>query len=133
MNAKNFLHTIEPWMLSVLRIIIGFLYMQHGTAKLFHYPMSMGGHLAPFSLIWFAGILETFVGALVLFGLFTRLAAFILSGEMAIAYFMIFAPKDFWPLVNHGESVVFFCFVFLYFAVAGGGSWSLDRLIRHKR
>ncbi|APZ41885.1 DoxX family protein [Acidihalobacter ferrooxydans] len=132
MSLQKFLNTCSPTALSILRIIVGFLYMQHGTAKLFHYPMSMGYH-APFTLIWFAGILETFGGALVLFGLFTRPAAFLLSGEMAIAYFKIFAPKDFWPLVNHGEAAVYFCFTFLYLSIVGGGPWSLDRLLRHKQ
>lgn len=129
---KKFLDALSPTMLSVLRIIVAFLYMQHGTAKLFHFPVSMGYH-APFTLIWFAGVLETFVGGLVLIGLLTRPAAFLLSGEMAIAYFKVFAPRDFWPLVNHGEDAVFFCFVFFYFAIAGGGPWSLDYLFRGKR
>ena len=121
----------SPRVLSLLRIIVGFLYMEHGTSKLFHYPASFG-HIPLFSLFWFAGVLETFGGALVLLGLFTRPAAFLLSGEMAIAYFKVFAGKGFWPLVNHGEPAVFYCFVFLYFAVAGAGPWALDRFL-HRR
>lgn len=130
MSLRQFLDNRSPQVLSVLRIIIGFLYMEHGTSKLFHYPASFG-HIPTFSLIWFAGVLETFGGALILLGLFTRPAAFILSGEMAFAYFMVFAHKNFWPLVNHGEPAVFYCFVFLYLAVAGGGPWALDRLFRN--
>lgn len=129
MSVRQFLDICSPRALSVLRIIVGFLYMEHGTSKLFHYPASFG-HVHLFSLIGLAGVLETFGGALVLLGLFTRPAAFILSGEMAFAYFMVFAPKNFWPLVNHGEPAVFYCFVFLYFAVAGGGPWALDRWLR---
>ena len=118
-------------LLSVLRIVVGFLYLAHGTSKLFHYPANMG-HIPLFSLIGFAGILEVAGGALILFGLFTRPMAFILSGEMAFAYFMAHAPRAFWPLLNHGESAVLYCFVFLYLAAAGGGPWALDRAIRHK-
>jgi putative oxidoreductase len=89
-------------------------------------------HLQPFTLIWFAGVLEVFGGFLILIGLFTRPVAFILSGEMAIAYFMMHAPHGFWPLLNHGEAAVFYCFVFLYMAAAGGGAWSVDALICRK-
>jgi putative oxidoreductase len=86
-----------------------------------------GAYLA-FSLIWFAGVIELIAGALLLLGLFTRIAAFILSGELAFAYFIGHAPKGFYPLTNGGESAVLFCFIFLYLAAAGGGAWSLDAL-----
>ncbi|MGH8337850.1 MAG: DoxX family protein [Gammaproteobacteria bacterium] len=132
MISKNFLDAWSPRLLSVLRIIVGFLYMQHGTSKLFHYPVSMG-HVHLFSFIGRAGVLETFGGALVLLGLFTRPAAFILSGEMAVAYFMVSAPRGFFPIANGGGDIVFYCFVFLYFAAAGGGAWSLDAWLRSPR
>jgi putative oxidoreductase len=111
----------------VLRIVVAALYMQHGMAKLFHVP-----HVAIFddvqlmSLLGLAGVLELVGGFLVLVGLFTRPAAFVLSGEMAVAYFMAHAPQGPLPLLNEGELAVVYCFVFLYFAVAGGGAWSVD-------
>lgn len=131
MINQKFLDAWSPRVLSVLRIVTAFLFMEHGTSKLFHYPGDMG-HIALFSLIGLAGILEAFGGALVLLGLFTRPVAFILSGEMAVAYFMAHAPGGFWPLLNHGEAAVFYCFAFLYFAFAGGGSWGLDKFMRRK-
>jgi putative oxidoreductase len=131
MFDRKFLDAWSPRVLSILRIVTAFLFMEHGTSKLFHYPMDMG-HVALFSLIGLAGVLEAFGGALVLLGLFTRPIAFILSGEMAFAYFMAHAPGGFWPLINHGEAAVFYCFAFLYFTFAGGGSWALDRFIGKK-
>lgn len=132
MVSKKFLDAWAPRLLSVLRIVTAFLFMEHGTSKLFHYPAGMG-HIPLFSLIGLAAILETFGGGLVLLGLFTRPVAFILSGEMAVAYFMAHAPNGFWPLLNHGEAAVFYCFAFLYFAAAGGGSWALENFISFKR
>lgn len=132
MISRKFLDAWSPRLLSVLRIVTAFLFMAHGTSKLFHYPSAMFGDIKLFSLMGLAGVLEAFGGGLVLLGLFTRPVAFILSGEMAFAYFMAHAPGGFWPLLNHGEAAVFYCFVFLYFAAAGGGSWSLDRFIRKK-
>ena len=113
--------------LSVLRIVTGFLFMPHGAQKLF-------GFLAPphavspplLSLLGLAGVLEFFGGLLILLGLFTRPVAFILSGEMAVAYFLVHAPQGFWPLRNGGDLAVIFSFVFLYLALAGGGAWSAD-------
>ena len=122
-----------PQLLSLLRIIAAFLFMQVGTAKLFAFPAAVmpgGGTAPPGTLPWVAGVLETFGGALLLVGLFTRPVAFILAGEMAIAYFMAHAPEGFWPVLNHGEAAVFYCFAFLYFSAAGGGPWSLDRVMR---
>ena len=113
-----------PQLLSVLRIITAFLLMEHGTMKLFGFPALMG----------FAGVLEVFGGLLILIGLFTRPVAFLLSGEMAFAYFMAHAPQSFWPVLNHGEAAVFYCFAFLYLAAAGAGPWSADHVLcqRHK-
>jgi putative oxidoreductase len=105
--------------------------MQHGGQKLFGFPAPSQAVHAMFSLIGVAGILEFFGGLLLLIGLFTRPVAFLLSGEMAVAYFMVHAPQGFWPLLNRGELAVMYCFVFLYLFVAGGGSWSADRLRRN--
>lgn len=119
----------SPRLLSVLRIVTAFLFIQHGSMKLLGFPPSDAfAGLKLISLIGFAGVLELFGGLLVLFGLFTRPVAFILSGEMAFAYFMAHAPHGFSPILNHGELAVLYCFVFLYLAVAGGGVWSIDRI-----
>lgn len=119
----------SPRLLSVLRIVTAFLFIQHGSMKLLGFPPSeMFAGLKLFSLIGFAGVLELFGGLLVLLGLFTRPVAFILSGEMAFAYFMAHAPHGLYPMLNHGELAVLYCFVFLYLAVAGGGEWSIDRI-----
>ena len=125
MSFRTVLEYSAPRVLSVLRIVVGLMFMEHGTSKLFHYPASMG-QIELFSLIGLAGILETFGGALIALGLFTRPVACILSGEMAFAYFMAHAPRGFFPLINQGEAAVFYCFVFLYFAAAGAGAWGLD-------
>lgn len=117
----------QPRLLSVLRIITALLLLQHGLAKLFGFPhVAMFDGLKLFSLVGVAGILEFIGGLLLLAGLFTRLVAFILCGEMAIAYFLVHAPKGFFPILNGGELAVIYCFVLLYFAVAGGGAWSFD-------
>jgi putative oxidoreductase len=118
----------SPRMLSIFRAVVALLFLEHGTAKLFAFPADAAfDKLQLFSLIGFAGVLEVVGGVLILLGLFTRPAAFILSGEMAVAYFTAHAPRDFFPLLNHGEAAVFYCFAFLYLAVAGGGAWSLDQ------
>ena len=125
------IHTAwRPHILSVLRIITGFLFVAHGTQKLFDYPSSGKGTVELASFMGFTGVLEFVGGLLILFGLFTRVTAFILSGMMAVAYFMAHAPGGFLPLVNKGELAVLYCFVFLYMAIAGGGSLSLDALLR---
>ncbi len=123
----------SPLLLSVLRIITGFLFVAHGTQKVFNFPPSdKPMHFKLLSMIGFSGGLELVGGALVLVGLFTRIAAFILSGEMAFAYFMVHAKGGFWPINNHGELAVLYCFVFLYLAAAGGGPISLDAAVRKK-
>jgi putative oxidoreductase len=122
----------RPYVLSTLRIVAGLLFLEHGMAKVFGFPPH--GHMPAFPEIeWFAGRIELVGGTLVTLGLVTRLAAFIMSGEMAIAYFMGHAPKSFFPLLNGGEDAILFCFVFLYFVFAGAGPWSLDALLRRKR
>jgi putative oxidoreductase len=119
----------SPRLLSILRIITAFLFIQHGSMKLLGFPPSEAfAGVKLFSLVGFAGVLELFGGLMVLLGLFTRPVAFILSGEMAFAYFMAHAPRGLYPMLNHGELAVLYCFVFLYLAVAGGGVWSIDRI-----
>jgi putative oxidoreductase len=125
--------TWSPYLLSVLRIMTGLLFVEHGASKILGYPPSpkpMPFEL--FTLAGLSGVLELVGGTLIALGLFTRIAAFILSGEMAVAYFMVHAPGGFFPMVNKGELAVLYCFVFLYLSVAGGGPWSIDRL-RHRR
>jgi putative oxidoreductase len=120
-----------PRLLSVLRVVAAFLFMQYGSAKLLAYPAAVmpGGGTAPLtSLAGVAGALETVGGALLLVGLFTRPVAFVLSGEMAVAYFMGHAPQGFWPVLNLGAPAVLFCFLWLYVSAAGPGPWSLDAL-----
>jgi putative oxidoreductase len=117
--------------LSVLRIITALLFLQHGLAKHFGFPhVASFDKLQVFSLVGLAGAIEIVGSVLLLVGLFTRPAAFIMSGEMAVAYFISHAPRGFFPILNGGELAVLFCFVFLFFAIAGGGAWSLDRYIR---
>ena len=129
LTIQSLNRTWAPRLLSVLRVVSAFLFIQHGSAKLFGVPhVSQFDNLAWFSLIGFAGMLELIGGFLLLIGLFTRPVAFILSGEMAFAYFIGHAPQGFLPLLNHGELTVLYCFVFLYLAAAGGGVWSVDRL-----
>jgi len=118
-------------MLSVLRIISALLFVEHGTSKVFGVPPSaMHWSFQVSSPLGWSGIIELVGGTLLAIGLFSRFSAFILSGEMAVAYFMVHAPNGFFPLVNKGEIAVLYCFVFLYLAVAGGGPWSVDRLRR---
>ena len=116
-----------PYVLSILRIITGLLFLEHSLSKLFHFPpIAMFANLQILSLVGIAGIIE-FVGSILLtLGLFTRIVAFILSGEMAFAYFIAHAPRSFFPLLNGGEAAILFCFIFLYIAAAGPGPWSID-------
>jgi putative oxidoreductase len=126
--ADSFVDLVALRVLSVLRIVAAFMFMTHGTQKLLDFPMARAGPTPLWSLIGVAGTLEMVGGALLLFGLFTRPVAFVLSGLMAFAYFLAHAPHGFWPIVNRGELAALYSFVFLYLAVAGGGAWSVDRL-----
>ena len=135
MKSSAPLESLTPYLLSVLRIMAALLFLEHGTSKLLGIPPS--GTPWAFhadSLASWSGIIEFVGGILLTLGLFTRFSAFILSGEMAFAYFMVHAPKGFYPMANGGnggELAVLYCFVFLYLAAAGGGPWSIDRL-RHR-
>lgn len=117
----------QSQILGILRIVTALLYLQHPLVKLFGFPPGVPPGQQPVgNLFWIAGIVEIIFTPLVLLGLFTRPAAFILSGEMAVAYWMIHAPRGPYPLGNMGEAAVLFCFIFLYIAAAGPGAWSLD-------
>lgn len=123
----------SPWLLSVLRIVAAFLFMAHGTQKLFGVPaMEPRAPVELMSLFGLAGVLELVGGALLFLGLFTRPVAFLLAGEMAVAYFMSHAPRHLFPVLNNGEPAVLFCFIFLYLAAAGPGPWSLDAARRRR-
>ena len=131
MNLGRF----EPYLLSILRMVAGFTFSCHGFQKLFGAFGGVGGHggaahLA--SLFGVAGLLETVGGVLIVTGLFTRCVAFVLCGEMAVAYFRQHAPKGPWPLTNGGELAVLYCFIFLFLCAVGGGPWSLDRVMRKR-
>ena len=133
MPTPAFYATWQPRVLALLRITTAYMFLLHGTAKLFGIPAMGKGTVALASLSGVAGMLEVVGGVLLILGLFTRPAAFIVSGEMAFAYFMGHAIPQGWvlaPLMNRGESAALFCFVFLYLSVAGAGAWSLDRLRR---
>lgn len=123
----TFLERWQPHCLAALRIVTALLFLEHGTSKLWGWPyVESLSSLPPFTLFWTAGVIELVGSLLVLFGLFTRPAAFILSGEMAVAYFMEHLPIDFFPIRNQGDAPILFCFVFLYLAAAGPGTFSLD-------
>lgn len=115
----------SPIMLSVLRIIVGLMFLEHGMGKLLGWPAS-DMHPAVMSLPWIAGCIELVGGALITIGLLTRPAAFIASGMSAVGYFLVHAPMGFFPMNNHGEAIIFFCFVFLYLVFAGPGPLSVD-------
>ena len=126
----------NPYALSALRVVTGFLFFQHGYPKLFGSLPGSGeaeGAAEFLSVIWVSGFLEVFGGLLILAGLLTRPVAFILAGEMAVAYFWRHAPQGFWPGSNRGELAALYCFVFLYLFSAGGGPWSVDAWLRRGR
>ncbi|MGH7509735.1 MAG: DoxX family protein [Gemmatimonadales bacterium] len=125
-------HAWTPYLLSTLRIVAAFLFMQFGTAKLFAFPAAImpDGGTAPLgSLAWVASVLEVFGGLFLLVGLFTRPVAFLLSGQMAVAYFVGHAPQGFWPVLNQGTPAILYCFLWLYLSAAGAGPWSLDAIL----
>lgn len=125
-----------PFFLSVLRITAALIFMQSGTMKLFAFPMGIppnGGTVDMWSQAWWGGILELWGGAFILVGLFTRPVAFLLAGEMAVAYFQFHAPQNFWPVINGGNSALLYSFVWLYISSAGAGPWSLDAFLLKRR
>jgi putative oxidoreductase len=122
-----------PRVLSLLRIVAALLFMEHGLMKLFHFPAPQPGAPDPLpTMLLAAASIEVVGGALIAAGLFTRIAAFVCSGEMAAAYFMGHASKGFWPALNGGDAAILFCFVFLYLVFAGPGVWSLDTVVRKR-
>ena len=128
-GATSHWRSVAPYAQSLLRIMAGFLLMQFGSAKWFAFPASImpDGGTAPLgSMVYVAGMLEVVGGALLVLGLFTRAIAFLLSGEMAVAYFVAHAPSGFWPVLNGGALAALNCFVFLYLSAAGAGPWSID-------
>lgn len=120
-----------PYVLSILRIMVALLFFEHGTSRMFGFPASVPTVFL--SLHWFAGAIEFVGGALLALGLFSRTTAFIMSGEMAFAYFLSHAPASFFPILNRGDSSILYCFVFFYIAFAGAGPLSLDALWRRQR
>jgi putative oxidoreductase len=124
------------WALTALRIVTGFLFWFHGAQKLLGWFRELGATRMPIGfpdLAWFAGILELVGGALIVLGLFTRPVALLLSGEMAVAYFKVHAPRSAVPILNHGELAALYCFVFFFLAAHGGGPYTLDRIWRRSR
>jgi putative oxidoreductase len=117
--------------LSVLRIMTGLLFLEHGTAKFLGFP-KLERVVDPMSMSGVGGMMELVGGALIALGLFTRPVAFLLSGEMAVAYFYSHAPRGFFPLLNMGEAAILYCFIFIYIFFAGAGPWSLDALMKRK-
>ena len=115
----------SPYVLSIVRIVIALLFFEHGLSKMFGFPQPIPPP-ALFSLSWFSGAIEFVGGGLLVVGLFSRASAFIMSGEMAFAYFISHAPHSFFPIINRGDAAILYCFIFLYIAFAGGGPWSLD-------
>ena len=121
----------------LLRVVAGLLFLQAGGVKILDWfggvPAQFGGHPAFMSQTWIGGVLELYGGAAILLGLLTQPVAFMLSGEMAVAYFQFHQPHGFWPVQNHGEPAVLLCFIFLFFAAHGAGPWSLDARLGRKR
>ncbi len=131
----NFLSGFSGQLLGLLRIVSALLFIAHGTTKLFGWPPTemFATPPEPMTIMWFGGILEAFGGALLLLGLFTRPVAFLLSGMMAVAYWMFHAPQSFYPVQNGGDAAILFCFVFLYIAAAGPGAFALDSMLGKKK
>ncbi len=129
----NFLTPHAPKVLSLLRIVAGLMFIQHGTQKIFGFPAPARGPFELMSQMGIGGVLELVGGALIVLGLFTRPVAFILSGMMAVAYFQFHAASSLYPLVNGGELAALYCFVFLYLSFAGPGAWAVDTLSGGRR
>ena len=128
MTLEDRLNQLAPYVLSITRIVVALLFFEHGLSKMFGFP----GALVPpaLTLHWLAGVIEFAGGALLAVGLFTRTSAFIVSGEMAFAYFLSHAPHGFFPQLNRGDAAILFCFIFFYIVFAGGGPWTLDAALK---
>jgi putative oxidoreductase len=129
MIADSTIATWSPRVLSIVRIVVALLFMEHGTQKLLGFPAGPNPMPALLSLQGVQGVIELVGGALLAVGFFTRPVAFILSGDMAVAYFMSHAPQNFFPILNRGDAAILYCFIFLYLAFAGGGPWSVDAMM----
>lgn len=128
MGYEETLNRYTPYALAALRIVTALIFMEHGTQKLFGFPApSQSGQPPAFSLLWVGAILELVGGLAILVGLFTRPVAFLLAGEMAVAYWMFHAPRNFYPVLNGGDAAILYCFVFLLLVFTGPGAWSIDR------
>lgn len=125
-------HVWAPRVLSIVRIVVALIFIEHGTVKLLGFPPGSNPGPAMFSLLWYQGIIEIVGGAILLLGFFTRIVAFILCGDMAFAYWMSHAPRAFFPILNGGDAAILYCFIFLLFVFVGGGAWSLDRAMSKK-
>ncbi|AXS42070.1 DoxX family protein [Breoghania sp. L-A4] len=125
----TFLQPFSPYLLSALRIVSGLVFLQHGTTKYLSIPATQMSGISPTTMPGAAGVVELVCGALIVVGLFSRPAAFLASGTMAVAYFMAHAPQNFYPILNGGELAIMYCFAFLYIAAAGPGPLSVDRIL----
>lgn len=127
MQAFDSLSRYSHQALGLLRIVTALIFILHGTQKLFGFPAPPASGLPPaFTLFWFGAILEAFGGLAILLGVFTRPVAFILAGEMAVAYWMFHAPRSLYPTLNGGDAAILYCFIFIYLVTAGAGAWSID-------
>ena len=131
MTLEDRVHRYSPYVLSIVRIVAALLFFSHGLSKMVGFPSPRMPD--PFTLSWFAGAIEFIGGGLLAAGLFTRTAALIMSGEMAVGYFMSHAPRGFFPQLNGGDAAILYCFMFLYFVFAGAGPWSLDAWLKMRR
>ena len=132
-DTDEFSERWAPYAIAALRIVTALLFLQHGMTKVLSYPMSSASGPPQWSVLWAAGMLELFGSLFLLLGLFTRPVAFLLAGEMAIAYWMVHAPRGAVPMLNDGEGAILFCFVFLLFVATGAGRWSIDAIIARNR
>ncbi len=130
MVSESFRATWSPRLLSVVRIMVGLLFLEHGLSKYIGFPAPSPSTFQVFGMLGLAGAIEVICGGLVAIGLFTRVAAFIASGEMAFAFFITHFPKSFFPIINGGDAAVLYCFIFLFLAIEGGGCWSVDAAIK---